>query len=313
MAAKAILLMAYGSAKDLADLERYYTHIRRGRAPSQAELEDLTRRYQAIGGHSPLLEITRRQALGLEQALSRRPGFEQIRVYMGMKHSPPFIAETVQRMVADGVDEIYAMVLAPHFSTMSVGQYIQEAVESLADAKAEVRWIPVWSWHLAPGLIDLFVGRVREGLARFGPEESVTVLITAHSLPERILQVNDPYPDQIQATGHAVMAAFGGKIAYEFGWQSAGRTREPWLGPDLLIRLEQLAQEGKRAILVCPVGFVSDHLEILYDLDVKAQRVAEGLGIHLERTRSLNDDPGFFETLAEVIAGTVSEQVAEAT
>ena len=304
MATKAVILMAYGAAKDLDDLERYYTHIRRGRAPSPQELQELAQRYQAIGGQSPLLEITRRQAVGLEQRLSARAGFEHMRVYVGMKHSPPFIADTVRRMVEDGVEDVYGMVLAPHFSTMSVAQYLEEARGALAQEGANVRWVPVRSWHLAPGLIEVLSRRVEEGLGKFGPGEAVTVLFTAHSLPERILTVNDPYPQQIQETGHAVMTRLGGVVAaYQFGWQSAGRTREPWLGPDLLTTLTAFSEEGKRAVLVCPVGFVSDHLEVLYDVDIQAAAHARQLGIHLERTRSLNDDPAFLDALADVIAG----------
>jgi ferrochelatase len=313
---KAVLLMAYGAARDLADLERYYTHIRHGRPPSAEELANLTQRYEAIGGNSPLFAITRRQAVGLEQALASRPGFDRTVVYMGMKHAAPFIADAVRQMLADGVEECYALVLAPHFSTMSVAQYIDEAREALAGAGASVRLIPIWSWHLAPGLIGGLAKRVESALARFTADESPTILFTAHSLPERILAEHDPYPDQIQETGRAVMARLGSPSAlrYQFGWQSAGRTREPWLGPDLLTTLDALKAEGRQAVLVCPVGFVSDHLEILYDIDIEAQAKARALGIHLERTLMFNDDPGFLATLADVIFGADAvETAAEAT
>lgn len=303
MAPRAVLLMAYGAAQGQDDLERYYTHIRQGRAPSAAELENLRARYEAIGGRSPLTDITGRQAAGLESALRRWPGFESTRVVVGMKHSPPFIADSMDRLLAEGVEEVYGLVLAPHFSSMSVAHYLKEAEQAIWTSKRRIRWTPTANWHLASGLIDLLAERIEEGVARFSRPESVTVLFTAHSLPERILQSGDPYPEQIQQTGHAVMAQLRAPaLAYRFGWQSAGKTRERWLGPDLLSTLSSLAAEGKGEVLVCPVGFVSDHLEILYDLDVEARAHANRLGMHLERTRSLNDDPRFVQTLAWVVA-----------
>lgn len=315
MASQAVLLMAYGAARDLEDLERYYTHIRHGRPPTPPQLQDLTRRYQAIGGRSPLYAITRRQAVGLEQALQEQSGFQTTKVYVGMKHASPFIADAVETMTDDPeLSTVYGLVLAPHFSTMSVAQYMEEAKVQLAQRRSGIRWVPIWSWHRAPGLIALLADRLREGLRKFGPEESVTVLFTAHSLPEKILEANDPYPQQIRETGEAVMTELGSALAYEFGWQSQARTPEPWLGPDLLVRLEQLASQGARAVLVCPVGFVSDHLEILYDIDIQAQARAQELGVHLERTASLNDDERLAATLAAAIVGTTagSQRTAEA-
>lgn len=304
-----VLLMAYGAARDLDDLERYYTHIRHGRPPMPEELADLRRRYRAIGGRSPLDAITREEGERLEAALNRNAGESRFRVYLGMKHSPPFIAEASATMVADGVDRVVGLVLAPHYSAMSVGQYLSEAEKALAEAGGSrpPEFYPVRSWHREPLFLDLIADRVRAALTRFTPDEQkgLAIVFTAHSLPERIRAENDPYPEQIRETGELVMARLALPGRERYGWQSRGRTREPWLGPDILEMLEELRAEGTRAVLVVPIGFVSDHLEILYDLDIQAERRARDLGLHLERTESLNADPRFIAALVRIVGETL--------
>ena len=284
--------MAYGTPKDLDDVEAYYTDIRHGRPPTAELLDELRDRYRAIGGRSPLLELTKAQADGL----SERVG---IPAFVGQKHAAPFIPDAVAEMAREGIERAVGLVLAPHYSAMSIGDYSRRARR----AAEEVGWSGeleiVESWHLEPGYISLLAQRVREAAAALADVEPV-VVFTAHSLPERILQAKDPYPDQLRETADAV-AAEAGLGRWRVGWQSAGRTSDPWLGPDLLEILEEEAEKGTAGIVVCPCGFVADHLEVLYDIDIEAQAMAEKLGIRLNRTTSPNTDPAFLDTLAEVV------------
>ncbi len=297
-----VLLMAYGTAQGPEDVLRYYTHIRHGRPPTEAQLQDLLDRYEAIGGVSPLFRITEREGDGLQAVLDRRHGPGAFRVYLGMKHAAPFIADGVDRMAADGVQEAVALVLAPHNSRMSVGVYMEEAEQAAADRAVALR--PIRSWASAPRLIQILADRIQSVRTRFSPEERhhLPVIFSAHSLPERILQDRDPYPSQLRMTGDLVAARLGFPH-YTFSWQSAGRTREPWMGPDILDKLTMMAADGFRQAIICPCGFVSDHLEVLYDLDIQAQQHARELGMHIERTPSLNDDPEFLELLADLVEG----------
>lgn len=287
-----VLLMAYGTPATPDDIEAYYTHVRRGRPPTEEQLADLRRRYVAIGGTSPLLERTQEQAAGIQAALGH--GF---RVELGMKHAPPFIEDGVAALAAAGITRIVGLVLAPHYSVLSVGEYAKRAEEA-ADG-AGVTLSMVSSWHLAPGYIDLLSGSVVEEVARLGVEP-VEVVFTAHSLPTRILDMGDPYPDQLAGTAAAV-AAKAGVDRWSVGWQSAGRTPEPWIGPDLLDILPTLVEAGAAGVVVCAAGFVSDHLEVLFDLDVEARAAADQLGLAFTRTPSPNADPAFCATLADVV------------
>ncbi|MBA3653971.1 MAG: ferrochelatase [Actinobacteria bacterium] len=276
MAERGLLLMAYGTPASAADVEAYYTHVRRGRRPTPEQLSDLVRRYEAIGGISPLLERTRAQAEGVRHELG-----DGWRVVLGMKHSRPFIEDGVAELKHAGVERSVGLVLAPHYSGLSVGEYAERA------AGIDV----VESWHLEPGLIDLLADRLGE-LDTAG----ALVLFTAHSLPERILADGDPYPAQLRETAAAVATA-AGIDDWQVAWQSAGRTPEPWIGPDIL----DVIRTSRRDIVVCACGFVADHLEVLYDLDIEARRVAEEVGVTFARTRSLNDDPRFLRVLADVV------------
>ena len=296
-----VLVMSYGTPESMADIEAYYTHIRRGHPPTPEQLAELTDRYEAIvGGVFPLRENTNKQVDGLQAALDRaKPGV--YRCYQGLKHARPYIEDGVQAMAADGIREAVGIVLAPHYSVMSVGSYIKRAQEK---AEAEgVRMTFVESYHLHPKLIEALTDRVKAGLSRFGGADAqsrVKTLFSAHSLPERILELGDPYVEQLLATSRAIAEA-ASLPDWQFTWQSAGRTREPWLGPDILDTLKQLAEEGHTAVLSAPIGFVSDHLEVLYDLDIEGKAFAADLGIRFERIEMLNTDARYMETLADSV------------
>ena len=274
--------MAYGSPASEADIAAYYTHIRGGRPPTPEQLEELTGRYRAIGG-SRLTEITRQQA----HALARRTG---LRASVGMKHAPPFIADGAAEARRTGIRRLIGLPMAPHYSGMSLGSY-RRSLEEAWDR--ELVFIPGFHGH--PAFISAVQALVDEALARGRTDR---VFFTAHSLPARILDEGDPYKQQLLESCRLVATGLGLKD-WEFAFQSASHTGEPWLGPDLL---EAVERSGARDVLVCPIGFVADHLEILYDLDVEAQEFAREKGIRIRRTRSFNADPIFIDALARVVA-----------
>jgi ferrochelatase len=286
--------MAYGTPASADDVVAYYTHIRRGRPPTDEQVADLVRRYEAIGGLSPLLARTQAQARCVAAALG--DGFE---VALGQKHAAPFIEDAVASLLASGVSMVVGLVLAPHYSALSVGQYHERAVEAVG---GRLPYVGIESWHAEPELIELLADRVKTALGTFGYGTKVLTLVTAHSLPSRVIEMGDPYPRQLQETAEAVMAAAGVPAGgWRLAWQSAGRTPEPWLGPDILEVIRSVADEGFGAVVVCPAGFTSDHLEVLYDVDVDAARVAAECGMALERTESLNDDPRLCRLLARLV------------
>lgn len=291
-----VLVMAYGTPASPADVEAYYTNVRRGRPPSPELLADLERRYAAIGGISPLAERTRAQTCGIGSCLGE--GFV---VALGQKHAAPFIEDGMATLLAAGAMRVVGLVLAPHFSALSVGQYHRRAAAA-ADGTA---YTGIESWHHHPELIELLAERVMRALIGLPPGSPAETLFTAHSLPERALSLDDPsYPDQLRQTADAV-AARGGLKRWRVAWQSAGRTADPWIGPDILEVIRRLPDDGVESVVVCPAGFVSDHLEILYDIDIEARGVAEAAGLRLSRTSSLNDDPRFMAMLAEVVRSAV--------
>ncbi|WP_135554121.1 ferrochelatase [Paenibacillus cymbidii] len=299
-----VLVMSYGTPESLDQVEAYYTHIRRGSPPSPEQLKELTDRYDAVvGGFFPLRENTNKQVAALQETLRQSSPDVDYRCYQGLKHASPFIEDGVRSMAADGLKEAVGIVLAPHYSVMSVGGYIKRAQEQ---AEAEgVKMSFVRSYHLHPKLVEALTLRVEAELRKFAeagaPRDRVRVVFTAHSLPEKILEMRDPYPDQLLATSRAVADACG-IVNWQFGWQSAGRTAMPWLGPDILDVLRTIKEERQAEyVLVCPLGFVSDHLEVLYDLDIEAKRLAEELGLSFARTASLNTDPLYMETLSDAI------------
>ncbi len=298
-----VLVMAYGTPATLEDVESYYTHIRRGRPPEPAQLEELTGRYRAIGGSSPLLAISRAQAGGLGELLAAQ-GERRFHVELGCKHAPPFIEDAVQALLDAGVREAIGLVLAPHYSTLSIGEYVLRAREAAGD---RLDFTFIEDWHLEPAYIQLLAGRLRESLDCFPVEvrDEVEVVFTAHSLPARVVLSKDPYPRQLPETARAV-ALSAGHPRFSTAWQSAGRTSEQWLGPDVLEVVRKLAATGSPGVIVCPAGFVSDHLEILYDLDVECRQLAANAGLSWRRTASPNADPAFLQTLAGLVLDRVS-------
>jgi len=291
-----VVVMAYGTPPSPDQVEPYYTHIRRGRPPTPELLADLVRRYEAIGGISPLAERTEAQRAALEAALeARAPG--RCRVVLGQKHAAPFIEDAVGQLVADGARSLVGLVLAPHFSSASVGQYLERVRAAAEPSGATVS--AVECWHLEPEYTAFLEGEVREQLTSLPAKTKV--LFTAHSLPERSL-LGDPYPDQLRESASAVAAAVGLDrwAGWSLAWQSAGRTPEPWRGPDVLEVIRDLADTGRAdGVLVCPQGFVSDHLEVLYDLDVEARGAAQQRGLVFARTRVPNAHPPLFAALAD--------------
>jgi ferrochelatase len=295
---RGVLLMAYGSPERAGDLEAYYTDIRRGRPPTPEQLADLRRRYDAIGGLSPLAERTRAQVAGLQRVLDERDGPGTWRVELGLKHASPSIESGVEALSAAGVEEFVGLVLAPHYSALSIGQYLERA----ADAAGHLKVRDITAWWDRPQLIELLAARVTDAIASLPDGVSKPeVLVTAHSLPVRALSIDDPtYEAQLHATGERI-AARAGLASWRIAWQSAGRTPEPWIGPDILDVIRSLPGEGYDAVVVCPAGFTSDHLEVLYDVDIEARKVAEDAGLALARTASLNDDPAFLHLLADLV------------
>ena len=294
-----VLVMAYGGPASLDEIPGYLADIRSGRPTPRAVLDEITESYRAIGGGSPLLEISRRQVDALAASLG-----DDYRCYLGIRHWAPWIEDVVGDMVEDGVTHAVSLVLAPHFSAMSVARYQQKIADGLALAGGRIEVEHVSSYHDAPGLIEAFAGRVRDGLSRWPEEERdrVHVVFSAHSLPERLLASGDPYDAQCRETARLVAERAGlGDGSWSWSYQSAGRTPEPWMGPDLGEHLEELASGGVRDVVCVPVGFVSQHVEILFDVDVRARGVAERLGMRLERPPALDDDPVFVEALANIV------------
>lgn len=287
-----VLVMAYGTPRDRDNIEAYYTDIRRGRPPTPELLADLVRRYDRLGGTFPLREITDRQITALRHALG-----DGYAVALGTKHSSPKVEDGVHELAALGVERIVGLVLAPHYSQFSIGEYAERAAKAGAEHDLTVDTIP--SWHLLPAYVEFLQRAVDAALTRV-PAGS-RVLFTAHSLPERILASGDPYPDQIRETAEAVAAA-AGLPHFAVGWQSAGRTPEPWLGPDVLDVVRDCADQGAAGLVVSACGFVADHLEVAYDLDIEAASLAAELGLPFARTASVNDDPGVMAALAELVA-----------
>ena len=287
-----LLVMAYGTASGPEDVERYYTDIRGGRTPSPELVAELKERYAAIGNTFPLDRITREQAAGLEKEL----GF---RAYVGYKHSPPFVGDVVQQMAADGIDDAIGIVMAPHYSGMSIGGYMKRATEQKPPS---MNLSFIESWHMHPSFIQVLSLRVQEARSMLDQEarRNELVIFTAHSLPERIVAEGDPYPEQLAETARTV-AARSGLERFTTGWQSAGRTEEPWLGPPLEELVTKAAADGYTAVVVCPCGFTADHLEVLYDIDIEAQDAADKAGIPLVRTRSMNAEPDFIRAVANVV------------
>lgn len=291
-----VLVMAYGGPNNLDEVEPYLLDVR-GYRPTSAEIiHEVRERYREIGGRSPILEQTQAQADALEAALNTNG--TQFKAFVGMRHWHPFIRDVLAGIHSQGIDKAVGIVMAPHYSRMSIGAYYQR----LAEANSPIAFLKIEEWHLQPGYIQSLAHRVRDALKRF-PEEvraNVPVIFTAHSLPEKILEWNDPYPVQLRETLTAVMEQLGSQ-PHEFAFQSAAISTIPWLGPDAGEVIERLASQGKKHVLLCPIGFVCEHVEILYDIDIVYQNLARSLGIQLERIEMLNAAPQMIDGLAQLI------------
>lgn len=297
-----LLVMAYGTPYSESDIERYYTHIRHGRKPSDEQLADLTGRYEAIGGISPLAKITESQARGLCDRLNELQDEVEFKLYIGLKHIEPFLEDAVAEMHKDGITEAVSMVLAPHFSTFSIKSYngrIKEEAEKLGNLKIT----SIESWYDEPKFIQYWSDRVSEAFAAMTEEqrEKACLIVSAHSLPEKIKELGDPYPDQLQETADLIAKAAGVKN-YAVGWQSAGQTPEPWIGPDVQDLTRELhEQKGYTTFVYTPVGFVAEHLEVLYDNDYECKVVCDDIEATYVRPEMPNAQAQFIDAMADVV------------
>jgi ferrochelatase len=300
----AVILMAYGTPRTPEEIEPYYTDIRRGRPPTPELLAELVGRYDAIGGISPLAERTEAQRAGLQAALDAlAPGHYE--VVLGLKHAEPKIETAVEALVEQGFRRAVGVVLAPHYSSYSIGQYLGRARAAAEPHGMEV--LGVESWAVEPAFVEFLASDMRARLADM--PANTKVLFTAHSLPQRIIDGGDPYPEELRATAEAVAAAVGltDWSSWAIAWQSAGRTPEPWIGPDILAVIDELAaSENADGVLVCACGFVADHLEVLYDLDIEAAAHAQARGLAFGRTACVNDAPAVMDALARRVTSLVT-------
>ena len=300
----AVLFMAYGGPASLEDIGGYLADIRVGRPTSSALVEEITRNYQAIGGGSPLLALSQQAVARVMATLHSTGAPGLFKDFLGMRHWAPWIEETVGTMVEAGVQRAISLVLAPQYSRLSIAKYHRKITRGLALYRGAIAFEHINSYHDAPLVIEALAARVRIGLERWPRAErsEAHVVFSAHSLPVRILSDGDPYDSQVRETARLV-AERAGLPPQQWSWsyQSRGRSPEPWLGPSLEDHLVQLANKGVRRVVSVPVGFVSDHVEVLYDIDIEAQAVAKACGIRLERPPALNADPTFTRALADLI------------
>lgn len=295
----AVLVMAYGGPGNIDEVEPYLMDIRGGRPTKPQLVEEIRARYARIGGRSPILDLTAAQAAGIGRALGG--GFK---IYVGMRHWHPYIQDAVDEIARAGHRRVVGIAMAPHYSNMSVGAYEKQLLQA-ADGTLDVALVRSWWSH--PRFVDAVADRIAQALQRFPRPSAVQVIFTAHSLPEKILASADPYPDELNASATEV-ARRAGLAGWRLAYQSAGATPEPWLGPDAAEVITELARAGHEAILLVPIGFVCDHVEILYDIDVEYQALAKRLGVQLERTASLNDDPGLVAAVADVVRTAAAQR-----
>ncbi|NIR46412.1 MAG: ferrochelatase [Gemmatimonadetes bacterium] len=299
-AVKGLLVMAYGTPESLDDVRPYLTHIRHGNEPSHEAVKDLMERYELIGGPSPLYQTTVDQMKALEGALNAGDG--SYRGYLGMKHWRPFVADAVQRMAADGIERAVAITLAPHYSTMSIAQYLNYVRQGLNDAERPVEMLCIKSYHDEPLFIDALAEKLGEAMNAVPPtqRDGLPVIFTAHSLPEKILKEDDPYREQLLETSRLVGERFDG-LEWRFAFTSQGETKDRWLGPTLAEALDEVAAAGHDAVMCCTVGFVSEHLETLYDFDIEGAEDARQRGLAFYRAPALGTSPKYIAALAAVV------------
>lgn len=297
-----LLVMAYGTPYKEEDLERYYTHIRHGRPPSEEALEDLRNRYHAIGGISPLAKITKDQSEALCDRLNEVQDEIDFKLYIGLKHIEPFVEDAVEQMHKDGITEGVSIVLAPHFSTFSIKSY-NGRVKETAEKLGGLNITSVESWYDEPKFIQYWTEKVSETFNEMSTEErsKACLIVSAHSLPEKIIANGDPYPNQLKETADLIAKAAGVEN-YEVGWQSAGQTPEPWIGPDVQDLTRQLnEQKGFTTFVYTPVGFVTDHLEVLFDNDYECKVVTDEIGANYYRPEMPNTQPLFIDAMSDVV------------
>lgn len=304
----AVVLMAYGTPRTPDEIEPYYTDIRRGRPPTPEALADLVARYAAIGGVSPLAQLTEAQRDALQAALDRdQPG--RFHVTLGLKHADPKVEVAARAAAESGATSVVGLVLAPHYSSYSIGQYLDRTRQGVDESGAGIAVVGVESWATEPAFVEFLADDLAARVASMRNDTGgrVRVLFTAHSLPQRIIDGGDPYPDQLRATAEAVAARVGLVEGddWQIAWQSAGRTPEPWIGPDILEVIDELGtdranrpDDAVAGVIVCACGFVADHLEVLFDLDIEAAGRAESHGLAFDRTACVNDDPNVMAALA---------------
>jgi ferrochelatase len=295
-----VLLMAYGGPDSLEDVESYLADVTGGRKLPPPFIEEIRERYRLIGGKSPLKDICMAQAAALEENLNRDGGY--FRVYVGMRHWHPYIKDTVRQIAQDSVRRVIALCMSPYYSKISIGAYFKKLADAQTELGIQLDVTAIESWNDHPLLLEAFAEKVRRARDRFTAAErgALRVLFTAHSLPEHILAEGDPYDRELRETIAGIIRLVG-PMQWDFAYQSQGRTPEPWLGPKVEAVLERLHGEGHRQILIVPVGFVCDHIEVLYDVDILFRKLAASKGMHLERTDSLNTSPLFIETLAAIV------------
>lgn len=297
-----LLVMAYGGPNNLDEVEPYLMDVRGYRPTSPEIVHEVRERYREIGGRSPILERTWAQAHALETALNADA--KNFKAFVGMRHWHPFIKDTLAEMCSRGIEHSVGLVMAPHYSRMSIEAYFKNVEKS----ESPIQIARVNDWHLLPEYLNALAKRVQSALQRF-PESmraEVPMIFTAHSLPKRILEWDDPYPRQLHETVEGLMKLLG-PHPHEFAFQSAAISTEPWLGPDASEWINRFADEGKRNILICPIGFVCEHVEILYDIDIVYQTLAKTLGVRLERIEMLNDEPEMISGLAGVVRRAAQE------
>lgn len=297
----AILLMAVGGPDKLENVEPYLLDVRGGRPTPPELVEEIKARYRATGGKTPVLGIMQDIVRKLEQKLNG-PGSERYHVYIGFRHWHPYIKDAYAELMDERPEQLIGVCMAPQYSSMSIGAYIKKVEEARAAAGGEFPVSYVQSWHEHPRLIAAIADNITAALQKFPADlrSRVPILFTAHSLPERILQAKDPYPDHVRATMDAVCRTLG-SVTARFAYQSQGRSSEKWLGPTVEETLDALQAEGHRHVLVAPIGFLSDHLEVLYDIDIELKQRATKQGMQLERIAMLNATPPLIEILASVI------------
>ncbi len=294
-----VLLTAVGGPDSLDDVGPFLVDIRGGRPASPELVEEFRARYAKIGGKSPLLDISKAQARALEARLGQEGAY---RCFVGMRNWTPRIHDVFARMVADGFHHVVVLPLTPYHSRRSVGAYLRAVDEAAAKTGTSARIVKVESWNTEPALVEAFVAQIQEGLDRLAAQghRDPVVVFTAHSLPRKLMEEGDDYEAELQETRELVLRRMK-PLRARMAYQSAGRTDEPWLGPSLDETLRELAKSGEKAVLVAPYGFISDHLELLYDLDVEAKETAESLGMAFDRMASLNTDPRFIEAMAAAV------------